>query len=99
MTSEEIKQFFDAQPKADRLTATTRLFLLALHVNNSLSIGELSEYTGSTPYNVQRLGAKLTKSGLVIRTRERGITKFSLPTKTTTQTHIPTPDTATAATE
>jgi DNA-binding MarR family transcriptional regulator len=94
LTNEELKLIYDkirtstpGQP--GRLRPTARLFIMALQTHDSLSIGDMSEFTGSTPFNIQRLGAQLYKRGLVSRSRIGGIVRYTLVTPTTTLTTIP----------
>jgi hypothetical protein len=72
--------FFGKPDEEKCLGPTARLFVLALYPDHLLTIGELTEFTGSTPFMIQRLGTQLVRKGLIARHRNGRVTRYSLAT-------------------
>jgi hypothetical protein len=79
MMNDKRVNIFGSPHPDNSLTPTARLFLLALYPDQSLTINNLTDFTGSTPFMIQRLGAELAKRGLVIRHRAEKVIRYSLP--------------------
>jgi hypothetical protein len=69
-----------------RISPTSRLFLLALYPSNELTIREVCDFSGSTPFVIQRLGAEMAKKGMVSRRRVGRVMRYSLPLEASTTT-------------
>ena len=65
-----------------KLTPTTRLTLLALTTSDPMTIGQLCEFTGATPYYIQTLATRMVKSGLLLLDRADGISRYRVAIST-----------------
>jgi predicted transcriptional regulator len=68
------------QAQKSKLTPAQRLVLCALRERSPLNIGELSEFTGSSPYSVQKMTHYMYTRGFIVREKIEGCNTFSLPT-------------------
>jgi hypothetical protein len=59
-----------------KLTPTIRLTLLALTTGDPMTIGQLCEFTGATPYYMQTLATRMVKSGLLLLDRTDGTSRY-----------------------
>lgn len=65
-----------------KLTPTKKLILIALEEHHEMTLGQLCEFVGSSPYYLQMTTAKMTKHGLLTRIRKDGVNHYSIPTST-----------------
>jgi DNA-binding MarR family transcriptional regulator len=72
-----------------RLSPIERLVMLALRDHDNMTIGQLIEFAGSTPYGIQQRCAKMSKRGLIHKYKSGGVTYYSMTAPTVPPTTIP----------